>query len=347
MKLNRSIYNLRNYSQCYEYTHITNEKKKKIKQIKKVLNEYNKYQKLGYRRSTRIKNNLRNKIKTINSYLVNYQEYYKKQIINKTNKRLSKNSSVNIYNKKNLQYFKKGSKSLYNGIKYEQQIYSILKNTYLNGQKFNTQTINELAGSKPINDITCNFVKNKNIGIEVKICSTPDWMQCSLKKDDNKNWEGSENGKIPYKSKLIFDNLIRGKKIFNNKIPPFLNKKLTYNEWKIIKKKDNSFNDQYFKIPNDIIKNIYREKNCYYIQISNYGLYHLGNDICNFGVPEFSLPQRLRIRNKVHSSKDVNKYCNLSVMASCQPINIKLLKKSNYSLDKIELLPINLKYINR
>ena len=248
MKLDQSIYNLRNYSQCYEYTHNTNEKKKNIKQIKNVLNENNKYQKLGYRRSLRVKNKLRNKIKTINSYLVNYQKIFKKKIISKSNKKLSKNSNINNKNKKNLQYFKKGSKSLYNGIKYEQQIYSILKNTYLNGQKFNTQTISELAGSKPINDITCNFLKTKNIGIEVKISSTPDWMQCSLKKDNKNKWICSENGKIPYKSKLIFDNLIKGKKIFNNKIPPFLNKNLTYNEWKNIKKKDTTFNDQYFKI---------------------------------------------------------------------------------------------------
>lgn len=54
-----------------------------------------------------------------------------------------------------------------------------------------------------------------------------------------------------------------------------------------IKNETNDFNDMYIHCSNDIIKKLYSEKKCNYIQISEKGLYHLGNDICNFNVPEF------------------------------------------------------------
>jgi hypothetical protein len=85
-------------------------------------------------------------------------------------------------------------------------------------------------------------------------------------------------------------------------------------------------------------------KECQYIQISDYGLYHLGNDVCNFNVPEFIIEQQLRIRTKIHSSKNKNGFCSISVIASCQPIDIKKLDKSPYSLDSIDMLPPNLLY---
>ena len=44
--------------------------------------------------------------------------------------------------------------------------------------------------------------------------------------------------------------------------------------------------------PNDTIKKLYSEKDCNYIQISNKGLYHLGNDICEFNVAEFICEQQ-------------------------------------------------------
>jgi hypothetical protein len=66
--------------------------------------------------------------------------------------------------------------------------------------------------------------------------------------------------------------------------------------------------------------------------------------ICNFNVPEFIIDQQLRIRTKVHSSKNKNGYCDISVIASCQPIDIKKLKKSSYSLDMIDNLPRVLNY---
>ena len=75
-------------------------------------------------------------------------------------------------------------------------------------------------------------------------------------------------------------------------------------------------------------------------QVSEKGLYHLGNDICNFNVPEFICEQQLRIRTKIHNKKNKKGYCDLSVIVACQPKNIKDLVISNYSLDDETKLPL-------
>lgn len=239
----------------------------------------------------------------------------------------------------------KGSLCSINGQKYELQIYNIVKKCKLNNKMFNTQYEYELGGCSSNNDIECNFNSIKDIPIEIKKINTPDWMQCSLKYDNNKRrWCGSVKNKIPDKSKKIFEDLIKDTILFDNIIPPFIFKKLTYNEWINIKKETNIFNDIYINCENDIIKKLYNEKKCNYIQISNKGLYHLDNDICNFNVPEFICEQQLRVRIKIHTKKDNNGYCKLSTIISCQPKNIKNLINSNFSLDNILKLPSNLIY---
>ncbi len=187
-------------------------------------------------------------------------------------------------------------------------------------------------------------VYNKeNIGIEAKKHNTPDWMQCSLKYNlKNKLWEGSKSCRIPSECRNIFNDLIKDINIYNGEIPPFINNKITHDEWKEIKKSTDKWNDVYIPIPSDIIKKLYSLKGCQYIQISDYGLYHLGNDVCNFNVPEFIIEQQLRIRTKIHSSKNKNGFCSISVIASCQPVDIKKIEKSRYSLDCTEQLPSNL-----
>ena len=100
----------------------------------------------------------------------------------------------------------------------------------------------------------------------------------------------------------------------------------------------------YFDVPNDTISKLYKHKGCQYIQISDYGLYYLDNDICNFNVPIFVVDQQLRVRTKIHCRKNKQGYCNLSVIVACQPKNIKLLSKSPYSLDSVDNLPLNLSY---
>jgi hypothetical protein len=231
------------------------------------------------------------------------------------------------------------------GNAYERKIYSILKNTYISGNRFNCQLERDLGGSSANNDLTCVF-GNRHIGVEVKKGTSPDWMQCSLFFNiQTGSWEGSVKGKIPPESRKTFNTLLNGVVLFNGKIPPFVNSKITHQEWLNVKNNCTDFKDHYLHIPENTIKNMYTNKDCYYIQISGYGLYHLGTDICNFNVPEFIIKQRLRIRTKVHGKKNKNGFCSLSVTAACQPICIKSLTKSKYSFDDKSLLPESLIWV--
>lgn len=227
-----------------------------------------------------------------------------------------------------------------NGKKYELQVYNIVKNCKYNNIYFNRQNVNDLGGCNSINDLVC-CMNYMDIPIEIKTLSSPDWMQCSLKYDNNK-WVGSSRNKIPIGSKIIFERLIQDTYLFNGLIPPFIYKSITHSEWTQIKKYTNDFNDLYIDCPKDTIKNLYREKGCVYIQVSDKGLYHLGNDVCNFGVPEFICDQQLRVRTKIHATKNSYGYCKLSVIVSCQPKNRNSIIKSPFSLDDYSRLPYNL-----
>lgn len=240
----------------------------------------------------------------------------------------------------------KGGNCSIEGKKYENIVYNVVNKCYFDKNKqFNTQNINELGGCSAENDLICNWLNNTLIPIEIKKINTSDWMQCSLKYNvKQKKWIGSLNNKIPNGSKKIFEKLIDNIIIFNGKIPPFFEKNITHDEWKEIKNKTTDFNDCYIDCPNNTIKKLYSSKDCKYIQISELGLYHLGEDICGFNVPEFICEQELRIRTKIHSKCDKNGYCKLSVTLSCKPKNIKKIIKSNYTLDNNKKIPLNLIY---
>lgn len=236
----------------------------------------------------------------------------------------------------------KGAGCSLSGKIYELNVYNVVKKCMLNNHPFNLQNEYELGGCNSKNDIEC-IMGSTPIPIEIKKINTPDWMQCSLKYNFvDEKWVGSSKNKIPEKSKKIFEEFISSTTLFNKKIPPFMSKDITYEEWYSIKKDTNDYNDVYLHCPNDTIQKLYSKKGCVYIQISNKGLYHLGNDLCNFHVPEFICEQQLRIRTKVHQKKNTKGFCLLSVTISCQPKNIRLLPKSDYSLDDFSKLPRNL-----
>lgn len=239
----------------------------------------------------------------------------------------------------------KGSGCSINGKKYELEVYNVIKKSKLNGNLFNTQNENELGGCSSKNDIICNMNSIMDISIEIKKSKTPDWMQCSLKYDNmNKKWIGSSRNKIPKASKRVFEDLISTITLFNGIIPPFMLKNITHEEWIKMKNETIDFNDMYIDCPNDTIMKLYNEKGCSYIQISEKGLYHLGNDKCDFNVPVFICEQRLRVRTKIHEKKNKKGFCKLSVTIACQPKNINNLVNSEYSLDNQLTLPSNLLY---
>jgi hypothetical protein len=191
------------------------------------------------------------------------------------------------------------------------------------------------------------MISVSDVSIEIKKSHTPDWMQCSLKYDTtNKKWIGSSKNKIPEASKKIFENFISTITLFNGNIPPFMLQDITHEEWVKIKNETSDYKDTYIDCPNDTIKQLYSEKGCTCIQISEKGLYHLGNDVCDFKVPAFICEQQLRIRTKIHTRKNKKGFCKLSVTIACQPKNISNLVNSEYSLDNQMKLPNNLVYNN-
>ena len=237
----------------------------------------------------------------------------------------------------------KGSGCSLNGKNYELKVHNIVKMCTLYGHNFNTQTGMDLGGCGSKNDIECNMNTAKDVPIEIKKAKTPDWMQCSLKYDTSTNkWIGSSKNKIPETSKKLFETLVSTNVLFNGNIPPFMMKDITHDEWVKIKNETIDFNDTYIDCPNDTIKHLYSEKGCKYIQISDKGLYHLGDDMCDFKVPEFICDQQLRVRTKIHTRKNTKGFCKLSVTVACQPKNIKDLINSEYSLDDKVKLPNNL-----
>lgn len=91
----------------------------------------------------------------------------------------------------------KGSQCSVEGNNYEKKIHNVIKHCNINNKPFNTQKVDELAGSSCKCDIECNFTTEYDIGIEVKKCNTPDWMQCSIKYNkNNKSWEATKKVKI-------------------------------------------------------------------------------------------------------------------------------------------------------
>ena len=171
-------------------------------------------------------------------------------------------------------------------------------------------------------------------------------MQCSINYNQERQcWVTSNKGKIGYQCATIFSRLIDNINLFNGKIPPFMLNKITHDKWLDIKRNTTDYNDQYIDIPSNTISLLYKQKGCQYIQISDgYGLYHLGDDICHFDVPNFIIPQQLRVRTKIHARQDKYGYCCLSVIIACQPKDIKKIEKSSYSLDDINKLPKRLTY---
>lgn len=213
-----------------------------------------------------------------------------------------------------------------NGHRYEQVVYNTLSTT----KGIHVHPV--LGGSSANNDIEFTY-NGITVGVEIKIFNTPDWMQISVKYDRGK-WMGSINCKIPDGSRKIFNGLLDKIQIFGGEKPPFISNDITHEEWLAIKSQTSKWDDEYIDIPNDTIRKLYKAKGCYYIQLSGgYGLYHLGEDICKFGVPIFEPPQRFRVRTKVHSKCNARGYCNLSVTVACQPKNIRPYPRSPHTLD--------------
>jgi hypothetical protein len=202
-----------------------------------------------------------------------------------------------------------------------------------------THADNCLGGSGADIDVKLNWKSVGDVGIEAKR-PTPDWMQMKLTKGPNGLWVGVANGKIPAESKRIFEQFIGGQVLYDGKTPSFLERKVTHVEW-LGERGD--FKDVYLDCASDTISKLYNAKGCQYIQVSGKGLFHTGTDVCGFGVPYFSCAQRIRIRIKVHTRSGKGGFASLSITAAAQPVNLKSVVASPYSLDNLEKVPLVLK----
>lgn len=281
-----------------------------------------------------------NRIVTLEKEILEIKEQIKET--NKLNKELQESIKL-------LLAPQKGGMCSVSGNNYEKEIYNITSKCKLNGSNipFNTQDIETLGGSSSKNDIICNFTDTGDIGIEAKKHNTPDWMQCSIKfNEETKKWEAAK-GKNPEKCRDIFNELVNKLNLYDGEVPPFMLKPMTHEEWVLTKKETNKWNDCFVDIPSDTIRNLYAAKGCQYIQISDgYGLYHLGKDVCDFQVPVFEVEQQLRIRTKIHTRKNSKGFCSLSVTIACQPKDIRQFSPSPFSLDDIKKIPDILNLIN-
>jgi hypothetical protein len=175
--------------------------------------------------------------------------------------------------------------------------------------------------------------KGKDIPIECKHNGV-DWGQKKLELVDGK-WKHNDE---------FVTTVLNNASLFNFTLPPPMCQDIMHQDWIQIKKNENTWDDVNFIIPDDYISKYYRDKGCYSIQINNKGLYHLGDDICNFCVPEVRVKTKLRVRTKVHSrTGKKGKFTQLSVMASYCPVN-STFASSPYSLDDILKLPPGLIY---
>lgn len=226
---------------------------------------------------------------------------------------------------------------------YEKQVYHVcrkLVNPY--GNLFCTMQEYEIG--KTAKDLLCNYYSKQDIGIEIKKQKAPDWMQMSICKKNNTDWGSKGKGpiKIPEGAKTLLEDLLQNQMIYPED-PPFMDQYLSYEEWLPYKE---YYKDLYIPCPSTTISEVYRAKKCQYIQISEHGLFHTGEDVCDFGVPYFDCEQRLRIRIKIHKTsisygKNKGKMI-ASVIVSPQPKDIRTLEKSPYTLDHRKGIPRNL-----
>lgn len=221
----------------------------------------------------------------------------------------------------------RGSMCSISGSLYETKVHNVVRRcvTPLN-QFFNTQSELDLGGSSSSPDLSCVW-NGVMVHIECKH-NAVDWGQSKAV---------LEGGRWLHKDPIVSDILNEGK-LFDFKLPPPMCQDILHKDWLIMKKSNKTWDDRYFNISSNRIKEYYRQKGCSYIQINTNGLFHLGQDVCNFGVPEFNSDQKLRVRVKVHGRKlRKRKYTYVSVM--CSHMSKKLKVSSRYSLDNPERLP--------
>lgn len=177
-------------------------------------------------------------------------------------------------------------------------------------------------------------------------------------------WVASDGCQCPYAGNIYADVLnANADKVT---LAPLAKTKLTlaeYDEWKAHKttckqraKADATFvdptkdvwlplgdeSDDNNEHGNHFAADAYRHKGCAYVQISGWGVYHTGEDVCGFGVPLLAFPTKLRFRIKSHGRNNRKTHYGLSTMVAARATR-KPLTRSPYSLDDAARFPSQLR----
>jgi hypothetical protein len=207
---------------------------------------------------------------------------------------------------------KRGASCLRNGIAYEKRVYDSLSLLNYHGKMIVLSPIT--AGATDQSDIRFS-IDGSPYSIEVK---------------DKKAFEGGQKRMVPGMNGLVIPEECLHKEClgsyipFQGNVPSFLKGDRRPEQWAAEK---HMFTDEYIPVDNQTVKEYYRRKGESYIQVEDKGLYHLGTDVLDLGVPEFQCETKLRIRCKCHSSQPMIR----SIMTSFI-YNKKTLERSPYDL---------------
>jgi len=238
---------------------------------------------------------------------------------------------------------RKGAKCSESGAKYELRVWKVCKELYYDEKPFCVISKSELAGSSTGHDIKCLF-DDETIPIEIKKSGASDWSQVSIDVEDGK-WSTKRTNRTKAEEEVqdIFDGYLECEDIFNGKLPPPVYENWLHPDWVEYKKEHPEFEDHYIRdCPDDLISVVHAAKGIEYIQISDYGLYHTGKNICGFSVPKFVHKSQIRVRTKINYREDPRTgFMRMSVVAAVQPFSLKgsTLEPSPYSLDHVNKTP--------
>ena len=191
------------------------------------------------------------------------------------------------------------------------------------------------GGSSHAHDLQIAW-RGQRVPIELKRSfKVPDWGQAILERRDDGRWAVKKDNPVIQSALDVWQQDAGEDVLWDGRTPSFLDNDITHATWLNEK---HAFKDAYLDVDSKAIADYYADKGVAYIQVGRgAGLYHTGEDVCGFGVPEFVCEQRIRIRIKVHTRKNKAGHCRLSVTAALQPA--RLLPDSPYSLDSTATLP--------
>ena len=243
-----------------------------------------------------------------------------------------------------------GSVPVRKGKEYERRVFNTTKCAVLNGERFNRQE--STAGSGRGRDLVCNHA-GLDIGIEIKNTLGAEFVQMDVRQDEEGMWRGplQTRKKLPGVVER-YEAVMNGQPNLFYGNPPNLKACTSRGDFDIwesrflkekIARGDGRKKEYRFPCSDpDVIRQNYRDKGNVYIQIKGKGLYHLEEDVCNFGVPMFN-PTRAHFRLR----------CKRRGGKGCIPSSLTLsmwidgsdtLLASPYSLDDESKFPPNLVY---